>query len=35
MVSFYFFVNFYNVLELYFLVFAFSLRKIVISDQLR
>ena len=35
MVSFYFFVNFYNVLELYFLVFAFSLWKIVISDQLR
>ena len=31
MVSFYFFVNLFNVLSLYFLVFAFPLRKIVIS----
>ena len=30
-VSFYFFVNFFNVLSLYFLVYAFPLRKIVIS----
>ena len=34
MVSFYFFVNFSNVLPLYFLVFAFPLWKIVISTKM-
>ena len=34
MVSFYFFVNFSNVLELDFLVFAFPLWKIVISTKM-
>ena len=34
MVLFYFFVNFSNVLPLYFLIFAFPLRRIVISTEI-